>query len=69
MRDQAYGLRRLVAVDECFSAGLCGSLADKLTMALAILKEIDEKEEIHTVSILTSVRTAKRALVQAVKRV
>lgn len=67
MRDQAYGLRRLVEEQDGFSVSLYGSLSDKMRFALAILEEIDE-EEIPTASILTSITTAKRALTQAVKK-
>ena len=68
MRDQAYGLRKIVSERDGFERGFAGSLNDKLKMALVILEEIDEEEEISTISILTSVKTAKRALSQAVKR-
>ncbi|OHE14127.1 hypothetical protein [Sulfurimonas sp. RIFOXYD2_FULL_34_21] len=68
VKNQAYGLLRLVEESDSFECSFIGNLNDKLKTALVLLEEINEEEEISTASILTSVRTAKRALSQAVKR-
>lgn len=45
-----------------------GNVNEKLRTALEILDEIDEDEDVSTALVLTSLKTAKKALNQAIKR-
>lgn len=45
-----------------------GNVNEKLRAALEILDEIDEEVDVSTAQLLASLKTAKRALGQAIRR-
>lgn len=65
---QAKGLEELMRRQGGIEVMFDGNVNEKLRTALEILDEIDEEEDVSTALVLTSLKTAKRALNQAIKR-
>jgi len=65
---QAEGLEELMRRQGGIEVMFDGNVNEKLRAALEILDEIDEDEDVSTALVLTNLKTAKRALNQAVKR-
>lgn len=65
---QAKGLEELMRRQGGIEVMFDGNVNEKLRTALEILDEIDEEEDVSTAPVLTSLKTAKRALNQAIKR-
>lgn len=66
---QAKGLEELMRRQGGIEVMFDGNVNEKLRTALEILDEIDEEEDVSTALVLTSLKTAKRALNQAIKRI
>ncbi len=64
---QAKGLEELMRRQGGIEVMFDGNVNEKLRTALEILDEIDEEEDVSTALVLTSLKTAKRALDQAIK--
>jgi hypothetical protein len=65
---QAKGLEELMRRQGGIEVMFDGNVNEKLRTALEILDEIDEDEDVSTALVLTSLKTAKKALNQAIKR-